>query len=231
MSRTSRVDDVVEFILSGIESGRFPIGERLPGEDTLAGLADASRLTTREAVSMLAAQHILDPVQGKGTFVNAPETWLSLEALMRMQKGNAAEALLQLVEVRGFLEIGAAERFARNTTPEALEELQKHLADMVDADRMDDVEAIMQADLAFHRVIIEGSGNPFISTAMAPLAKVLVEARRATSEVPLIRQNALHEHARILDAVSRGDAPAAREAMRSHMRQTREDIQRHLGTS
>jgi len=230
MARSTRVDDVVEFIIGAIESGRFPIGEQLPGEEQLAKLADASRLTLREAVKTLAAHRVLNPVQGRGTFVNPPAMWLSLEALMRVQEGNHVDALLQLVEVRGFLEIGATERFARVARPEQVAELRSHLDAMVAANARGDVESVMEADLAFHQVIIDGSGNPYIAAAMAPLARVLAEARRATSGVPEIRANAIAEHTKVLEAISRGDAPAARKAMRSHMRQTADDTRLHLAS-
>lgn len=230
MARGTRVDEVTEFILDSIASGRFPIGERLPGEEALAVLADASRLTLREAVSALAAQRVLDPVQGRGTFVNEPGRWLSVEALMRVQQGGLIDTLLHLVEVRGFLEIGAAERFARVATNEQVAELENELARMTSADASGDVEAAMEADLAFHRIIIEGSGNPFISVAMAPLASALTESRRATSGVPEMREHALSEHSKVLAAVRTHDAAAARKAMRSHMRQTTEDIRRYFGS-
>ncbi len=224
MARGTRVDDVVEFLLDAIASGRFKPGEQLPGEDALADLADASRLTLREAVSALAAQRVLSPVQGRGTFVNPPDQWLSLDALMRVQEGSVSDALLHLVEVRGFLEIGAAERFTQTATATQLDELRQRLDDMIAADAAGDVEAVMEADLAFHRIIIEGSGNPFISVAMAPLQQALVDSRRATSAVSKMRTNAIAQHTAVLAAVESGDPVAARAAMRSHMTQTADDI-------
>lgn len=228
MTRNTRVDDVTSYILDAIADGRFLPGEQLPGEEKLAELADASRLTLREAVKTLAAQGILRPLQGRGTFVNPIERWISLEAIMRVRRGSAKDAILQLVEVRGFLEIGAAERFARVATDADIEALTEHLDKMRTAHAAGDVTAAMEADLAFHSVIIESSGNPFIAAAMAPLAKVLADARRATSAIPQMRANAIDEHAKILDAVIAHDGAAARTAMRSHMRQTRRDSEAYI---
>lgn len=231
MARGTRVDEVTEFILEAIASGRFPIGERLPGEEALAVLADASRLTLREAVSALAAQRVLDPVQGRGTFVNDPSQWLSVDALLRVQRDGLTDTLLHLVEVRGFLEIGAAERFARVASEAQLSELARQLDRMVAADAAGDYEQVTEADLAFHRVIIEGSGNPFIAVAMAPLAGALTESRRATSNVSAMREHAISEHSKVLLALRAHDAAAARKAMRSHMRQTADDIRRFFGSA
>ncbi|MCB0116715.1 MAG: FadR family transcriptional regulator [Caldilineaceae bacterium] len=228
MTRNTRVDDVTSYILDAIADGRFPPGEQLPGEEKLAEFADASRLTLREAVKTLAAQGILRPVQGRGTFVNPVERWISLDAIMRVRQGSAKDAILQLVEVRGFLEIGAAEGFARNATDAEIDALAGHLDTMREAHAAGDVTAVMEADLAFHHVIIEGSGNPFIAAAMAPLAKVLADARRATSAIPQMRAHAIDEHTKILKAVSERDGAAARSAMRSHMRQTRRDTEAYV---
>lgn len=229
MQRHSRVDDVVEFILAEIEAGRFAAGDKLPGEAELAAQAGASRLTIREAVKTLAAQRVLDPVQGRGTFVNPVEKWLSVEALMRMQRGNAMDVLLQLVEVRGFIEIGAAEHFARVVTDEQIEQLRLHAEAMIAAHEASDVARMMTEDLAFHQVILDGCENPFLTATLQPLSRVLVDARRATSSVPEMRAHAIEQHNLVLEALERRDPPAARKAMRSHMRQTANDTRTYFG--
>lgn len=224
----SRVEEVVEFILAAIESERFAIGGRLPAEDDLAQQAGASRLTVREAVKILAAQRVLSAVQGRGTFVNPIEKWISIEALVRVNQANPMDVLLQLVEVRGFIEIGAAEHFARAATDEQLARLRAHLDDMIAAHAATDLPKMIAADLAFHQLILDGCENPFIAATMQPLSRALVEARRETSAVPQMREHAIHEHGKVLDALERRDPPAARKAMRSHMRQTAADTRTYF---
>lgn len=223
MSRPSRVDEVIEHLLAGIASGRYPVGEKLPGEDELASLTDASRLTVREGVKVLAGQRVLSAVQGRGTFVNPVDTWMSVDALMRVQQANPVDVLLQLFQVRGFIEIGAAELFATVVTDEHIEQLRGHLQGLRDAHAQGDVQAAVEADLAFHQVILDGCGNPFIAATMQPLARPLVEARRETSKFPVMREHAIEEHAKVLAALAARDRVAARKAMRSHMRQTQGD--------
>lgn len=224
----SRVDEVVEYILAAIESGRFAVGGRLPAEDELARQAGASRLTVREAVRVLAAQRVLNAVQGRGTFVNPVERWISIDALMRLNPAGPMDVLLQLVEVRGYLEIGAAEHFARVVTDAQLAQLRRHLDDMVAAHQATDVPAMIAADLAFHQVILDGCDNPFIAATMQPLSRALREARRETSAVPQMREHAIEQHRLVLDALRRRDPVAARKAMRSHMRQTADDTRTYF---
>lgn len=223
MSRASRVDEVIESLLSVIESGRYAPGSRLPAEEELAVETGASRLTVREAVRVLAAQRVLDVRQGRGTFVNPVDKWTSIEALMRVQQANPLEVLVQLFQVRGFIEIGAAELFATRVTDEQLDVLRGQLADMQTAHAEVDVARMVAADLAFHQTILDGCGNPFIAATMLPLARPLVEARRETSKLPQMREHAIEEHGKILAALVERDRVAARKAMRSHMRQTQDD--------
>lgn len=224
----SRADAVVEFILSAIEAGTFRVGDQLPGESDLAELSGASRLTVREAVKVLAAQRVLEVLQGRGTFVAPVEQWLSVDALMRVQGANQADVMGQLLDVRGYLEVGAAERFATLVTDEQLDQLRRHLSDMVEAHSREDVPRMVAADLAFHDVILNGCQNPFLIATLQPLARSLVEARRETSKYGGIREHAIDEHRKVLLALEARDRVAARKAMRSHMRQTQRDTQVHF---
>lgn len=228
MKRSTKAEETVEFILSELAAGRFEIGGRLPAEGKLAELAQTSRLTVREAIQTLAAQRVLNPVQGRGTFVNPVDQWISVEALMRMQNTSPRDVLLQLVEVRGFIEIGAAEHFAQVITDDQVLQLRQHLDEMVAANAAADVAGVMQADLAFHQTIIEGCANPFIAATLEPLGRVLVEARLETSRVPLMRAHAIVAHGKVLAALERRDRAAARKAMRAHMRETADDIRDHF---
>ena len=223
VARNSRVDEVVEFILGSIASSQFTIGGQLPAEDDLATRAGASRLTVREAVKVLASQRVLNAVHGRGTFVNPVEKWISVDAVMRVQDANPVDVLLQLFQVRGFIEVGAAEAFASKVTDEQLDELRRHLADMVDAHAHTDVPRMVAADLAFHQTILDGCDNPFIAATMQPISRALVEARRETSKLRQMREHAIDEHSKILAALESRDRVAARKAMRSHMRQTQAD--------
>lgn len=226
MSGQSRVDDVVDFLLTGIEQGTFPIDERLPSEEELAELSGASRLTVREATKVLAAQRVLRSVQGRGTFIAPVSQWLGIEALVRVRKGNPAEVLSQLFEVRAMIEVGAAERFAGLVTEAHLTLLERHQEELRRAHEAGDAQAAAEADWAFHEVIIDGCDNPFLAATLQPLTRALREARRETSKLPVMREHAVAAHGKVLEAFRARDRAAARQAMRAHMRQTQRDSER-----
>jgi len=60
---------VKEYIVQGIESGRWREGEMIPSENELAQHFSLSRMTANRAVKELEADGWLDRVAGKGTFV------------------------------------------------------------------------------------------------------------------------------------------------------------------
>lgn len=229
MPRESLVDAVAQRILSGIVSGEFTVGEALPPENQLANLCGASRLTVREAVRTLASQQLLAPAHGRGTFVRPVSEWLSIDALMLVEGKGAVLAMLQLFAVREFIEVGAAGAFAPLADEKQIACLEDHLRDMEDAHAAGDITAMMEADLAFHNVILEGTGNAFVAAVLQPIMRPLIEARKATSSVPEMREHAITEHRKILAAVRTAKSSAARAAMRSHMRQTIRDAERFFG--
>lgn len=60
---------LVDYFVQEIESGRFPIGERLMDELSLAKMLNVSRNVLRESMKVLENHGILQTVNGKGTIV------------------------------------------------------------------------------------------------------------------------------------------------------------------
>lgn len=56
-------------IVEGIRAGRWSAGQKIPSETELARNFGLSRMTANRAVRELAAEGVLERVQGKGTFV------------------------------------------------------------------------------------------------------------------------------------------------------------------
>jgi DNA-binding FadR family transcriptional regulator len=57
-----------------------------------------------------------------------------------------------------------------------------------------------------------------------PMHELLSYAQQLTDAIPGVLGRALADHEAIAAAVALGDAPAARDAMRAHLDQTRRDI-------
>jgi DNA-binding FadR family transcriptional regulator len=183
-------------------------------------------MTVREAMKTLQAQQILSVERGRGTFVNPLSRWTSLEAVLRAasEGKNEAEASVQLIELRRMLETGACELAAGRISEAETESLFAYISAMKAAHGIKDVGAFVEADLAFHDVILRASGNVFVSVLFEPLHRVLEKRRAETSAVPEIQEHAIGHHQNIAEALKSGDAARSREAMDAHMQQTLDDL-------
>jgi GntR family transcriptional repressor for pyruvate dehydrogenase complex len=230
MARQSLVSMVSDNLLDRIIAGEFPPGASLPGELELTAEHEVSRLTVREAVKTLEAQSVVRIERGRGTFVNPVSRWESMDMVLRAatEAGDNADASIQLIEVRRMLETGAAELAATHITPNELDSLQQHLTSMQESHDTADLTRFVEADLAFHNVILHASGNVFLAVMFEPLARVIAARREQTSRVPQIQVNAIREHAGIITALASGSAESARLAMDSHMEQTMRDLKTYV---
>ncbi|UYO97827.1 FCD domain-containing protein [Microbacterium sp. M28] len=224
--RVTRTQAVVEGLLDEIIAGRLVAGEPLPPEGDLADGLGVSRLTLREGVRLLQAQGVIVPVPGSRHRIAPVDEWTGLEAVVRYSRSGGARrrAALDLLDMRVMFETGAAELAAPRSSEEHIRALEDALERMRSAHANGDVPGFVDADLAFHDVIFQAADNRILVASVRPLTAMLQESRSETSAVFEIREHALVEHEAVLEAMRTRSAAAAREAMASHMRQTREDL-------
>lgn len=230
MERKTLVDTVADLLLDRIIAGEIQPGSALPSEADLALESNVSRLTVREALKALRAQNVVSVQRGRGTYVNAPADWTSLDAMIRAAafgKGRDNTSV-QLLEVRRMIETGAAALAAVRHTADDLTQLRSQLERMVQAAQAGDVDRFVAADIAFHDVILRASGNMLVPAMYLPLGRLLSAGRRETSAVPQIQEHAIAMHRAILAAVASGNAEEARVAMDNHMSQTHNDLVRYV---
>ena len=193
-------------LLESIVDGQFPIESVLPSEGELALKYGMSRLTVREAVRILRAQNIVTIRRGRGTFVNQPQAWMSLDAVVRVERRRSPTARVsgRLIEARRMVEVGAAQLAATNRSKEDLDSLAASIEEMRLANGLNRVDLFVEADIAFHDVIMHATANMFIPFMFEPFGNVLVNARTETSSIPEIRVNAIAAHEVILEALTAG---------------------------
>lgn len=226
MARKSLVGVVADELLDRIIAGEFPPGSSVPGELELSARHDVSRMTVREAMKTLEAQRILSVERGRGTFVNPLNRWASLEAVLRAasEGKNEADASVQLIELRRMLETGACELAAARISDDDVQALYGYVAGMQAAHEANDLPAFVEADLAFHDLILRASENVFVAVLFEPLHRVLEKRRAETSAVREIQIHAIGHHRNIAVALESRDPAQARKAMDAHMQQTLDDL-------
>jgi GntR family transcriptional repressor for pyruvate dehydrogenase complex len=198
-----------------IDDGDFPAGTRLPAERQLAEKLGVSRPSVREALIALEVEGVVEVRGGSGVFVQERRP-----ARRELNGSTPPPGPFDLIRARWIIESEAAFLAASNATPDHLRRMKTALNEMQHA-HTHSAES-MQADERFHLCIAEASGN----SALLLVVQQLWELRTGTLYMQLeshftgetIWSQAVTEHGELLDAIASRDPPAARKAMRRHMK-------------
>jgi GntR family transcriptional repressor for pyruvate dehydrogenase complex len=214
-------EQIVEQIEQSVQKGDLKPGDQLPAERELAEQFGVSRTAVREAVKALREKGLVEAYPGKGTFITNGSSNPMRQSLDRMMRSAQVDATSSLVEVREILEPEIAALAAVRATEENLNSLREAVAVMDAAKR--DPDAYIEADLDFHLELAEAAANPLILSLIDSIIGVLREQRMRIFEVDGGPDRGQYHHKKILEAMEHQDALGAREAMRAHLRQVRED--------
>src|SRR5690606_19419254 len=94
-------------------------------------------------------------------------------------------------------ETGAAEQAAVRRSYEDVTRLQEEITRMKNAHRNGDVSSFVKADLDFHEIILKATGNPLVPAMLQQVSHLLIQNRRRTASVAIIREHAIEHHERI----------------------------------
>ncbi len=226
--RTSRLyEQIVQQIEDSIVKGDLKAGDQLPAERELAQRFGVSRTAVREAVKALREKGLVEAYSGRGTFITDGTTQAVRQSLDLMVKIGQPEGSTHLAEVRQILEPEIAALAAVRIQEPELSTMREAVATMDRAGQ--DPEAYIEADLDFHLALAEGAANPLILSLLDSIVGLLREQRLRIFKVPGGPERGQIHHKRILDAVERHDAEKARQGMRAHLSQVREDSQAPVG--
>lgn len=226
--RTSRLyEQIVQQIEDSIVSGSLKPGDQLPAERDLAQRFGVSRTAVREAVKALREKGLVEAYSGRGTFITDGTNQAVRQSLDLLVKIGQPDGSAHLAEVRAILEPEIAALAATRIQDTELTTMREAVATM---DRSgQDPDAYIEADLDFHLALAEGAANPLILSLLDSIVGLLREQRLRIFKVPGGAERGQLHHKRILEAVERHDAHGAREAMRTHLGQVREDSQSASG--
>jgi GntR family transcriptional regulator, transcriptional repressor for pyruvate dehydrogenase complex len=212
-----------------LDGGLVP-GDDLPSEGELAEVLDINRLTVREGVKVLAARGLVQVQRGRRSTVAHPTAeplHSFFSAAVRRDQG----ALLELLELRLAIEVSASALAAERATHDD----RRAIGDALDRMRAltHDGAAYNAADLQFHALIATASGNRMFDLLIEGMEEPLAASRLASlrshvaAHGPQI-DDLIAEHEEIYEALVARSPLRAAAAMRRHLTQTREDLQRGL---
>ncbi|MFC6162224.1 FadR/GntR family transcriptional regulator [Kribbella jiaozuonensis] len=194
---------VSERFRAQIESGAWPRGSRIPGENQLATELGVSRGTVREALRSLSLTGLLEPRVGDGTYVRATN-----EISGVLVRDELSASLTHVLDARAGIEAAAARLAAQRPSSDSLAALSAALESRA---RADDLDAFVAADAEFHRGVVVASGNPLLLRLYDAIAEVLTESIHQTATMPEDHR-ILDAHVDVLEAIRAGDPEAASQA-------------------
>jgi DNA-binding FadR family transcriptional regulator len=223
MSRLHRT--LLEALVTDIVGGALAEGVRLPTEAELAQRFGVSRGVAREGLRSLEERGLVTVKHGSGATVRPASEWDMfnpdvIAAVLAGERG--AQLLGDYLECRRLLEIEAAglaaERAGRSHLVALAEALERMTAAAIQTPGAPSAEdRFHDADVAFHRAVIQATGNRALGRMTEPVHRALAAARRPLARPDLRLERSLPEHRRILAAIADGDADEARAAMRDHL--------------
>jgi DNA-binding FadR family transcriptional regulator len=199
-----------------ITAGEYPPGSVLR-TDELAQRFDVSRSVMREAVRVLESMHLVESRRRVGVTVRPTSEWNVYDPQVirwRLAGKDRARQLRSLTVLRSAIEPVAAGLAARHATSEQCAELTRCALGMVANSRGHKLEEYLVHDMAFHRVILDASGNEMFARLGDVVAEVL--AGRTHHDVMFEDPDpaAVTLHLQVAEAVRAGDAVRAEELTR-----------------
>ena len=214
-------EQIAEQIESRILSGELRSGDRLPTERELAEQFHASRTAVREAMKSLAQKGLVNMRPGRGTIVIDGTTQAVRHSLALMMKFGQAGDSTNLVEVRGIFEPEIAALAAARATDEEITAMREAVA-IMDAN-LKNADLYIRADNDFHQALAKATQNSLILTLVNSIVVLLSEQRKQIFTVDGGPERGQFHHKHILETIIHRDPEAAREAMRAHLQQVRQD--------
>ena len=232
-ARLRNENDSVAAALGGdIIGGAYPPGSLLPHESVLLERFKVSRPTLREAFRALAAKGLIISRQRVGTSVRPKSDWNTLDPdflAWHLQTALTMDFVGDLFQLRLWVEPQAAGYAAHSGDPNALMRIAEAYADM---ERFQDGSGdLIGADLRFHQAILDATGNQFIGTLGGLIRTALVGTFKAGWRGAVIKDDRLHQHRAVLQAIQSREPDNARDRMAHLLQDSLDDVRRDLDKS
>lgn len=210
--------DVLDRLITAISTSEFPPGSQLPSERELMSMIGVGRPSIREAMLTLQQMGLIKISHGERARVINPTPEVIIDQIsnaMIMLLATNARGLEELKQARQLLESALVGMATRNATARDLDRLAQSIRTLQEA--RGDHARFVAADLAFHGIIAEMSGNSMIAAVTNGMLQWLSRFKRDLVSVRGAERLTIEEHERIYKAIANGDAAAASIAMSEHI--------------
>ncbi|WP_333810640.1 FadR/GntR family transcriptional regulator [Timonella senegalensis] len=236
-------ESVLARVESGLRSGRWTLGDRLPSERALSEEFGVSRASVREALRVLEAMGIIKRSTGSGPDAGAiliDKPAAGLGSAIRLHVASGAMPVRDVVEMRLLIESWSARSVAMRCAAEQLQQAEvvnesndvaaRGVAGCLDAafeilEQMEDtdieIEEFQRLDAQLHVELVSLAGNSLFEATMLGLRKAIEEyvAQGVSREPdwPGLAATLRGEHRAILEALGRGEAAEGAHLVENHI--------------
>jgi DNA-binding FadR family transcriptional regulator len=223
MQLRTAAEQIADRLTAAIALGEFIPGQRLPAERELAALLGVSRATIREALQRLSSGGYLSIKRGRhgGAFVESGWGATSAEVVRRTLAENW-EHYEQLLDFRQLMEPLIAGLAATRRDSEDLAAIGRALDAYRDAA---DREESRAADEALHLAVARATHNSYLVSVSSQVRTEVSLGFSAEPYSDTIRERAIEDHGRLVEAVLAGDAALASDISRRHFLLTASALQ------
>jgi len=196
-------------------------GDKLPPERELAEMLGVSRSSVRDAIRGLELMGLVEPRQGAGTIVRETSAESLINPFTNALK-RRRELVSELLDFRKMLEPPLAARAATHASVDQISEMEEILQRQEEKQIQGD--PAVAEDTEFHYSIALASDNSVVLKVIDILMDLLRDTRERSLQLKGRPQRSLAGHRRILAAIKRHDAEAAKAAMRRHIEDVEEIV-------
>ena len=204
---------IIEVVGREIVTGVLPAGKRLTLEG-LQGQFGVSRTVVRDCMQILEAMNLVYSKRRIGIVILESAHWNVYDPRIirwRLAGPGRSSQFRSLTELRIAVEPQAAAGAARSASGQQRSSLQDLAVRM--RSQAGDPEAFLEADIAFHTLLLQASGNEMFASLREVVAEVLSGRSRQNLMPAEPRPEALDLHELVAEAIAREDPAAARENM------------------
>jgi GntR family transcriptional repressor for pyruvate dehydrogenase complex len=196
-------------------------GDKLPSERELAESLGVSRSSIRDAIRSLELIGLVEPRQGSGTVVREISADTLMNPLTNVLR-HKMELVSELLDFRKMLEPPLAARAATHASDEELAEMEEILRRQ--DTKLRGGELAIEEDSEFHYSIAMASGNTVVLKVLDVLMDLLRDTRERSLQLEGRAHKSLAGHRKVLAAIKKRDAEAAKAAMRRHIEDVEEIV-------
>ena len=191
LHKDSVVNQVVKQITDSIIAGDLKPGDKLPTEPELCENFGIGRNSVRKAIKILEAYGVVYIKRAEGTFVNDSYNHKMLDPMLY---GILLDKNLRIniIQVRKVLDTGMLYQIISMITDEKMDKIQQEFESLKTVVLGEGVAAkqVLQADVDFHRALVESTGNPILCNMHEYVDRITTPSREKTVELVLEKNQA-----------------------------------------